>query len=50
VLSEANDDDYDCYGNESCSDFEPEIAGKIKKTVHHFCIDSESESAKQLDG
>jgi hypothetical protein len=39
-----DDDDAD---NESYSDFEPEIARKIKKTVRHLSDDSESGSAEK---
>jgi hypothetical protein len=45
VLSESDDD----VENESYSDFEPEIARKIKKTVCHLSSDSESQSAKLQD-
>jgi hypothetical protein len=31
------------------SDFKPEIARKINKTVHHLSSDSESQRAKQQD-
>jgi len=43
------DDDDDNVDNESYSDFEPEIARKIKKTVRHLSSDSESGSAEKQD-
>jgi hypothetical protein len=46
VLSECDDDNVD---SKSYTDFESEIARKIKKTVHHLHTDSESGSAKKQD-
>jgi hypothetical protein len=48
-VSESSDGGHDDVDNESYSIFEPGIAIKIKKTVHHLSSNSECRNAKKQD-